>query len=45
MAIPTMNIGETAEIVVHARFAYGSLGYQNEENPSASVPPGAKATN
>lgn len=42
MALPLMGIGETAEVVCESRFGYGTIGLRNEQNPSASVPPGAK---
>ncbi|XP_036332748.1 peptidyl-prolyl cis-trans isomerase FKBP8 [Rhagoletis pomonella] len=38
MAIPLMSVGEVAEIRIDTRFAYGSLGFKNENNESASVP-------
>ncbi|XP_054740132.1 peptidyl-prolyl cis-trans isomerase FKBP8 isoform X1 [Anastrepha obliqua] len=42
MAIPLMNVGEVAEISIDARFAYGNLGFKNETNESASIPPDSK---
>ena len=44
MAIPLMNVGEIAEVVVHPRFAYGDIGLKNEEDPGASVPADATIT-
>ncbi|XP_037027190.1 peptidyl-prolyl cis-trans isomerase FKBP8 [Bradysia coprophila] len=44
MALPLMGLGETAEVVCESRFAYGTIGLKNEQNPSASIPPGAKVT-
>jgi len=44
MALPLMGLGETAEVVCESRFGYGTLGLKNEQNPSASIPPGAKIT-
>ena len=38
MAIPLMNVGELAQVVVDARFAYGSLGLKNDKNPDLSIP-------
>lgn len=40
MAIPLMDVGETAEVNVDSRFAYGTIGYQREGLPE--VPPSAK---
>lgn len=42
MALPLMEVGETAEISVDARFAYGTKGLPNADNPAASIAPGAK---
>lgn len=42
MALPLMGLGETAEVVCESRFGYGTIGLKNEQNPSASIPPGAK---
>lgn len=42
MALPLMEVGETAEIIVDARFAYGTIGLIIDDNPAASIPPGAK---
>ncbi|KAJ6637366.1 Peptidyl-prolyl cis-trans isomerase FKBP8 [Pseudolycoriella hygida] len=42
MALPLMGLGETAEVVCEARFGYGTTGLKNQQNPSASIPPGAK---
>lgn len=42
MALPLMGLGETAEVVCEPRFGYGTIGLRNEQDPSASVPPGAK---
>lgn len=42
MAIPLMLIGEKAEVVCDARFAYGTIGLVNEEDNSKSIPAGAK---
>lgn len=44
LAIPMMLVGELAEVIVDPRFAYGSIGLKNEENPSLSIPPDAKIT-
>ncbi|KAG4075987.1 hypothetical protein HA402_003813 [Bradysia odoriphaga] len=44
MALPLMGLGETAEVVCESRFAYGTTGLKNDQNPSASVPRGAKVT-
>jgi len=44
MAIPLMNVGEKAEIVVSSRFAYGSMGLKNEEEPDKSIPADAAIT-
>jgi len=42
MALPLMNVGETAEIFVDYRFGYGAFGLKNEENNELSIPPNAK---
>lgn len=42
MAIPLMLIGEKAEVVCDARFAYGTIGLVNEEDNTKTIPPGAK---
>lgn len=42
MALPLMGLGETAEVVCESRFGYGTIGLKNEQNPSATIPPGAK---
>lgn len=42
MALPLMGLGETAEVICESRFGYGTIGLRNEQNASASVPPGAK---
>ncbi|XP_058466632.1 peptidyl-prolyl cis-trans isomerase FKBP8 isoform X2 [Malaya genurostris] len=42
MALKLMNVGEQAEVIVNARFAYGEHGFKNEELPERSVPPNAK---
>lgn len=39
MVIPLMNVGETAEVKVDPRFAYGSLGLINDAKPELSIPP------
>lgn len=44
MTLKLMNVGERAEVIVEARFAYGEQGYKNEEQPERSVPPNAKIT-
>lgn len=44
MTLKLMNVGERAEVIVDARFAYGEQGYKNEENPERSVPANAKVT-
>lgn len=44
MTLKLMNVGERAEVIVDARFAYGEQGYKNEENPERSVPANAKIT-
>uniref|UniRef100_A0A1Q3F7K8 peptidylprolyl isomerase n=1 Tax=Culex tarsalis TaxID=7177 RepID=A0A1Q3F7K8_CULTA len=44
MTLKLMNVGERAEVIVDARFAYGEQGYKNEEHPERSVPPNAKIT-
>jgi len=44
MAVPLMNIGEVAEVKVSPRFAYGSLGFKNDENPEQVVPANAHLT-
>ncbi|XP_058833029.1 peptidyl-prolyl cis-trans isomerase FKBP8 [Topomyia yanbarensis] len=41
MAIKLMNVGEHAEVIVNARFAYGAQGFKNEEMPERSIPPNA----
>lgn len=42
MALPLMLVGEKAEIHADARFAYGTLGLKNEEDPKISIPPTSK---
>ncbi|XP_055613536.1 peptidyl-prolyl cis-trans isomerase FKBP8 isoform X2 [Uranotaenia lowii] len=42
MALKLMNVGEQAEVTVDARFAYGELGFKNENNPERTIPPNAK---
>ncbi|XP_053685425.1 peptidyl-prolyl cis-trans isomerase FKBP8 [Sabethes cyaneus] len=42
MALKLMNVGEQAEVVVGARFAYGEHGLKDEEHPERNVPPNAK---
>lgn len=42
MALPLMEVGETAEISVDPRFAYGTTGLTNTDNPAASIGPGSK---
>lgn len=44
MAIPLMRLGEIAEVIVDSRFAYGSIGLKNEQNPTLSIPSNAKIT-
>ncbi|XP_039434235.1 peptidyl-prolyl cis-trans isomerase FKBP8 isoform X1 [Culex pipiens pallens] len=44
MTLKLMNVGERAEVIVDARFAYGDQGYKNEDHPERSVPPNAKIT-
>lgn len=44
MTLKLMNVGEKAEVIVDARFAYGEHGYKNEEQPERSIPPNAKVT-
>lgn len=44
MAIALMKIGEKAEITCDPRFAYGTLGLKNDDQPSNAIPPGAKVT-
>lgn len=44
MTLKLMNVGERAEVIVDARFAYGEQGYKNEEHPERSVPANAKIT-
>lgn len=44
MTLKLMNVGERAEVIVDARFAYGEQGYKHEEHPERSVPPNAKIT-
>lgn len=44
MTLKLMNVGERAEVIVDARFAYGEQGYKNEERPERSVPANAKIT-
>lgn len=41
MAIALMNLGETAEIKVNARFAYGEMGLKSETDNTIIVPPNA----
>ncbi|KAI9577482.1 hypothetical protein GQX74_014866 [Glossina fuscipes] len=41
MIIPLMIVGEVAEVKVDSRFAYGSLGLKNDDNPELSIPPEA----
>lgn len=41
MSIPLMSVGELAEIIADARFAYGSQGLINEDE-TKSIPPNAK---
>lgn len=38
MAIPLMDVGEKAEVVCNARFAYGELGLVNETDPAKTIP-------
>uniref|UniRef100_U5EVG1 peptidylprolyl isomerase n=1 Tax=Corethrella appendiculata TaxID=1370023 RepID=U5EVG1_9DIPT len=38
MAIPLMNIGEIAEVIVNSRFAYGEQGLRNEDDSTKSIP-------
>lgn len=42
MAIPLMRVGEKAIVNADPRFAYGSIGLQNEETPTKTIPPSAK---
>lgn len=42
MAIPLMTIGELAEITAEPRFAYGTNGLINEDDPQKSIPPNSK---
>ncbi|XP_055534285.1 peptidyl-prolyl cis-trans isomerase FKBP8 [Wyeomyia smithii] len=42
MALKLMNVGEQAEVVVDARFAYGEQGLKDEDHPERNVPPNAK---
>lgn len=44
MTLKLMNVGERAEVIVDARFAYGEQGHKNEENPERSIPANAKIT-
>lgn len=39
MALPLMQLGEIAEVFTDARFAYGTIGLKNEDNPDMTVPP------
>lgn len=39
MAVPLMDLGEKAEIISDARFAYGTIGLVNEDDPSRNIPP------
>lgn len=42
MALPLMLVGEKAEIHADSRFAYGTLGLKNEDDPKKSIPPTSK---
>lgn len=42
MAIPLMVVGEKAEVTCEARFAYGTHGLENKNDPSKIIPGGAK---
>lgn len=44
MALKLMNVGEQAEVIVAARFAYGELGLKDEDHPERTVPPNEKIT-
>lgn len=39
MAIPLMDVGETCELHVDARFAYGSIGHKSA---TQNIPPDSK---
>lgn len=41
MALPLMRVGELAQVVAEARFAYGSIGLKNETDNDKSIPPNA----
>ncbi|XP_063699889.1 peptidyl-prolyl cis-trans isomerase FKBP8 [Culicoides brevitarsis] len=44
MALPLMDVGEKAEIVCNARFAYGEIGFVNEDDAAKNIPPNATVT-
>lgn len=44
MALPLMDVGEKAEVVCNARFAYGELGLINETDPAKTIPANATIT-